>query len=93
MLGRRRGLLRLKNTLLSAFLDTDATPDVRAMLRVAASEVLAGTPPGRRMFNFNCYDVTLDAEAGSVLLEDVLDASPAGTAEFKLAEFVAEMAK
>jgi len=45
------------------------------------------------MFNFNCYDVTLDAEAGSVLLEDVLDASPAGTAEFKLAEFVAEMAK
>ena len=39
-------------------------------------------------FNSNCFDLTINHEEGSVLLEDVPDVSPEGRERFALDDFV-----
>jgi hypothetical protein len=78
---------------LERFLELEGDEHARALLRQATAAVLAGEPPGRREFNFNTFDVTLDAEAGTVRLEDVLDTSEAGSLQLGLAEFLAALSR
>jgi hypothetical protein len=39
---------------------------------------MSGEPPGRRVLDFNRFDVTLEADTGAATIEDVLDTSSAG---------------
>lgn len=64
--------------MLDQFLREEASPQVRAKLREATSAVMSGEPPGRRVLNFNRFDVTLEADTGAATIEDVLDTSSAG---------------
>lgn len=42
----------------------------------------------KRQLNFNRFDLLIDREKEEVLIEDVLDASPAGACRVPLSEFI-----
>lgn len=69
----------MNNDLLGAFLEQELNGSVREILSVAVKESMK---PGARLairdFEFNCFDVVLDFESGTVTLADILS-SGAGT--------------
>ncbi len=70
-------------SLLDQFLAEDCVPYVCAMLR----EALSAVPIRPWTYTFNRFDVILDPEHQSVVLEDDLDVSEAGTQRLNIVEF------
>jgi len=64
----------------------DCTAYERAALLGAIEHWEAGRQPARQQLTFNRFEFTLDAEQGTVLLEDVLDATDLGSEVFSLEE-------
>jgi hypothetical protein len=54
--------------LLASFLDVEG-PAAAGALRQAVLD----RRHGRRLMSFNCFDVTIDAHLGTVLIEDAID--------------------
>jgi hypothetical protein len=69
--------------LLDQFLSQECTPHVQRLL----GEAIADMTTSNSRFEFNRFEVTIERETGTVLLEDVLDASEAGTERVPLAAF------
>ena len=80
-------------TRLDQFLAEECTPYVRDLVTggLAAGRSSAGLR--RRHFEFNRFEVTFDLDKGEVLIEDVLDATEAGTQRIPIAEFSAALNK
>jgi hypothetical protein len=76
----------MNNTLLAQFISEECTPYVRDLVRAALAEVRSGTAPPTKRFEFNRFELTIDAEDGVALLEDVLDAGAGGTQSVSLQE-------
>jgi hypothetical protein len=70
-------------SLLDQFLAWECTPFVRHLL----DEAIADASPPRPHFEFNRFEVTIERANSMVVLEDVLDATEAGTQRVPLAEF------
>ena len=63
----------MSNDLLSAFLEQEFNDSVREVLEAAVKDSLRpGAQVAIRSFDFNCFDVVLDFECGTVTLGDVL---------------------
>jgi len=77
--------------LLLRFLRDEANSYVRQQLLRHISNCRAGIVQGRRTFEFNEFDVTIDCESSTVTLEDELDVEPSGEARFSLEEFSAAL--
>ena len=54
--------------LLASFIDLEGDDGAQLLRRAAADRRF-----GRRTMNFNCFDVIIDADAGTVTLEDALE--------------------
>jgi hypothetical protein len=59
-----------------------------AVLRGLIAEALAEGAPAGQTFELNRFEVTIDRDAGSAVIEDLLDTGPAGTEHLPLAELV-----
>ncbi len=78
----------MHQTLIDRFLAEEANdPNVRRLLFDALRQLGARIPPLTRTLNFNIYEVTIDVEAGEVLLQDVLDSGPESVAKIALGGF------
>jgi hypothetical protein len=77
----------MTTTLLQQFVEEECTPHVRRLLEVALRS------NSSRRFEFNRFEVSIQQEDNSVLLEDVLDATDAGAQRVALADFAAVLAK
>jgi len=75
------------SSLFAQFLRWECTPYVRGLLREALRRRIPKT------FEFNRFDISIDHESQTVLLEDVLDATDAGKERIPLAELAAEVEK
>jgi hypothetical protein len=75
-------------SLLDQFLEEDATPQVRQLLRNAISALDQSKGAQTREFTFNRFNLRIDATNGVVTLEDDLDTSEAGRIEIELPVFV-----
>lgn len=64
----------------------DCTAHERALLLGAIENWDVGRPPARQQLTFNRFEFTLDAEQGTVLLEDILDATDGGSEVLSLQE-------
>jgi hypothetical protein len=73
-------------TLIEQFQRYELDPVVRQRLQEALKRGTNGTRL-RDEFDFNRFNVLLDFEQGTVVIEDDLDVSPAGRVEFPIAEF------
>ncbi len=71
--------------LMKQFLDQEATPYVRKLLRDSIS--VRSSSEMRKRFEFNCFEILLDFESNTVLIEDVMDVGPSGTLRVDMAEF------
>ncbi len=71
--------------LLQEFFEDDGRQLGQRALLAFIAEVPA---MGKRQFNFNRFDLLVDREKGEVVLEDVLDGSPAGSCRVLFSEFV-----
>ncbi len=69
--------------LLEQFVVQECTVQVRRVLE----DAIAGSATPRPRFEFNRFEITIDRETNIVVLEDVLDATQAGTQRVPLAEF------
>ena len=69
--------------LLEQFLAQECMEHVRRLLDAA----LADSTRQRHHFEFNRFEVTIEREANIVVLDDVLDATEAGSRLIPLAEF------
>jgi hypothetical protein len=78
----------MNTTLLEQFLLEECTPYVRGLLE----EALDALTFVSKRFDFNRFEVTVNREKGSVLLEDVLNAEDAGSMRVPLTEFAAALA-
>ena len=76
-------------TILDRFLADEANDDVRGLLREALHDL---SVPLRR-FELNLFEVTIDHEARSVVIDDVLDATEAGTIIIPIAELASAIKK
>jgi hypothetical protein len=79
----------MTNTLLDRFLEIEATDFVINLLRQALRDHM----PQIRHFDFNTHEVTIDHEQGTVLIEDVLDGTGAGTLLVPIAGFITALDK
>jgi hypothetical protein len=77
----------MSNSLLEQFLVHECTSYVRGLLE----DALADTSAARSHFEFNRFEVTIERDHDMVLLEDVLDATEAGTQRVPLAQFVQDL--
>jgi hypothetical protein len=73
-------------SLLDQFLAEECIPYAQGLLNSALEAVETGTAPAKNRFEFNRFEVTIDAEKNEVVLEDVLDATDAGTQTVALQE-------
>jgi ethanolamine utilization protein EutQ (cupin superfamily) len=65
-------------TLLEQFLAQECTVFVRDLVSAALEAGRAGTGPRRRCLEFNRFEITIDLDEDSVVIEDVLDVTKAG---------------
>jgi hypothetical protein len=76
------------DSLLQQFLAEDGTPYVQALLVDAVDEYAARPAARQKRFEFNRFDVTLDFDSKSVLIEDVLEPGIGGETRIGLDEFL-----
>jgi hypothetical protein len=81
----------MHSQLLENFLREEATEHVRQLLLRHLSECKTGAATGKRTFEFNRYNVTIDVDGKQVTLEDDLDVGPSGRASWPLEEFVSAL--
>jgi hypothetical protein len=74
-------------SLLEQFVEEECTPYVKQMISRALDAAETGASPALQHFEFNRFDLTIDAEEGMVTLQDVLDATAAGSQQISLHEF------
>ena len=67
-------------TLLQRFIDEECSHHVRGLLQTALRHVA----PSIKRFEFNRFEVSMDRDTQSVLIEDVLDASAVGVERLPL---------
>ena len=72
--------------LLERFINEECTADVRRLLEDAIADSTK-----RPYFEFNLFEITIERESNTVLLQDVLDATEAGVRRVPLAEFTAAL--
>jgi hypothetical protein len=77
------------NALLLRFIREECAPYVRAVLLQGVSDLSA--PSSVRKYEFNRFELTLDRDSQSVLLEDILDSTEEGQLRFSFAELVAAL--
>lgn len=77
------------SNLIDRFIAQECTPDVRRLLE----EAIADEAMLRPHFEFNLFEITIERAEGSVLIEDVLDATEAGSQRVALADFVAALGR
>lgn len=78
-------------TMLEDLVVHECKPETRAMLLKAIGECTASGEPSRRRFEFNRFEVTLDARTSTARIEDVLDPSEGGELEISLSELEAAL--
>lgn len=66
----------------------ERTPYVRDLLRQNIEAAVVGAGPRRRRFEFNRFEVTIDADEDCILIEDVLDGTATGEDRVVIAEFL-----
>jgi len=81
--------MAMGSILLEQFLKEECTPCVRGLLK----EVLGAATLAVKRFEFNRFEVTINREDDTVLIEDVLDASAAGSLRVQLTEFAAALVR
>ena len=81
----------MHSQLLERFLREEATEHVRQLLLRHLSECKTGTATGKRTFEFNRFNVTIDCDGKHVTLDDDLDIEPSGQASWPLDEFVSAL--
>lgn len=81
----------MSQELLQRFLQDEASSQVRQLLLRHISDCRAGVVHGRRTFEFNQFDVTIDCESNMAIVEDELNVSPTGKASWSLEEFSAAL--
>ena len=81
------GVSDMNRSLLNQFIVEECTRHVRDLLLSAIHERTDGRIASAPKFEFNRFEVTIDAADGAVLLEDVLDASDSGVQKVSLEEF------
>jgi hypothetical protein len=69
------------------FLKDEASSHVRQLLLRHISDCRSGSVHGKRTFEFNQFNVTIDSESNTVTIEDELDADPSGESRCSLEEF------
>ena len=69
----------MANKLLSLFMQQDCTPHERVRLLDALARWDAREPPAKQHVVFNRFEFTFDSEDGSIVVDDILDASEAGS--------------
>jgi hypothetical protein len=79
----------MNTSLLEEFLAQECTPHVRRLL----ADAIADTLTSHHRFEFNRFEVTIDRNSNEVVLEDVLDTSPAGVNRLSLARFAAVLSQ
>ena len=70
--------------LLENFLREEATEHVRQLLLRHLSECKAGAATGKRTFEFNRFNVTIDVDRKQVTLEGDFDVGPSGQTSLPL---------
>ena len=81
----------MNSTLLDQFMKEECTAYVRGLLLTALDAAQSGGSPARQRFEFNRFEVTIDANENLVALEDVLDPEASGAQNIPLEEFAAAM--
>lgn len=81
----------MNKELLQRFLKDEANSHVRNLLVRCISDCRAGLMSGQRSFEFNQFNVTIDCESGTVLVEDELDVAAGGEVRCSLEEFSAAL--
>jgi len=81
----------MPKTLFDEFLAEECTPYVRGLITAAIDGATRGAEPRWRHFEFNRFDVTLDLDADTALLEDDLNPTDSGKQRMPLAEFSAAL--
>ena len=74
----------MAHTLLDRFLEYEATDFVINRMR----EALREPTPQIKHFDFNIFDITIDRELGTVVIQDDLDVTEAGTLVVTIADFI-----
>jgi hypothetical protein len=77
--------------LLDSFLREEVTEHVRQLLLRYISDCKTGSALGKRTFEFNRFDVTIDCDAKLVTLEDDLDPGSSGQASWPFDEFASAL--
>jgi len=83
----------MNSELLREFLQWECTPYVSKLLRSAVDAARASSGPPIKRFEFNRFEVTLNLEGDTVVLEDVQDPSELGMQTVSIEEFLAALAK
>ena len=78
-------------TLLEQFLHQEATPQLRKLLLEAISDLQDLHGPRVQEFTFNRFNVYLDAENGTAIVDDELDVSENSSLTLKLSDFAAAL--
>jgi len=81
--------MAMGSILLEQFFKEECTPYVRDLMK----EALGAAAFVARRFEFNRFEVTINREDDTVLIEDVLDVSAAGSLRVQLTEFAAALAR
>jgi hypothetical protein len=79
----------MSNELLEKFLVQECTSHIKGMLQTAIERV----ERSEERFAFNLFEITIQHEAGVVIVEDVLDATSAGAQQVPLDEFALSLAR
>lgn len=81
----------MNQELLQRFLNEEATTHVRQLLLRHISDCRAGASQGQRTFEFNQFNVTIDCESSTAIIEDELNVSPSGETSLSLEQFAADL--
>ena len=88
-----RGAWSFRDTPLSSLLGEDGVPYVRDRVGSAIADGRAGTGPRRCALQFNRFEVTVDLDEETVLVQNVLDTTDAGEQRVSIAAFLAAVAE
>ena len=78
----------MNQELLQRFLRDEANSYVRQLLLSHISDCRAGLAHGRRTFEFNQFNVTIDCESHIAVIEDELNLTPGGETFYSLEDFL-----
>lgn len=74
--------------LMEQFVAEEATPYVRKLIFDEISQRQGNLDEAKTRFEFNRFELTIDYASEVVVIEDVLDVSPAGEEQVSLSDFM-----